>query len=364
MSNKLRVGITLGDINGVGPELIIKAFQDKRLSNICIPIVYGSARVLNIYKKLFQIEKFHYTVINSLANARPGTLNIVECLPELERVDIGFASPIGGQCALMALDRAIDDAMHNQIDVLVTLPVDKSTVRQHSEAFTGHTEMLTQAFGASENLMFMVSEEMRVGLVTNHVAVNDISRNLSVQKIVSKARIMHQTLQQDFHLAKPVIAVLGLNPHAGDDGLMGGEEKNVIVPALKQLQKEGIIVQGPFSPDGFFGSLSHKKFDGVLAMYHDQGLIPFKMMVGANGVNFTAGIPFVRTSPDHGVAYNIAGRGIADDTSFRQAIYTAIDIFNRRAETLSLKANSLQIEEKQVSHDEAFATKSFEGPGE
>lgn len=360
MNPKLRIGITIGDINGIGPELILKTFQDSRLRSMCTPIVYGSARVLNIYKKLFNIEKFHYTVVPNSAAAKPGTVNIIECLPEIERVDIGVASESGGFAAFTALQRALDDALHQQIDVLVTLPVDKATVKLHKPDFTGHTEMLAATFGVNDNLMMMVADEMRVALVTNHVAVQDIARNISSQKIVQKAKMMIQSLKEDFSIEKPLIAVLGLNPHAGDDGMLGTEEKNIILPALQTLQKEGHLVQGPFSPDGFFGSLSYRKFDGVLAMYHDQGLIPFKLLYGTEGVNFTAATPFVRTSPDHGVAYNIAGRGVADENSFRNAIYLAIDVYERRNENKTLKAGALFIEKKQVSKEEAEATWGFD----
>lgn len=360
MNPKLRIGITIGDVNGIGPELILKTFQDTRIRSMFIPIVYGSARILNIYKKLFQIEKFHYVVVPNPAAAKSGTVNIIECLPDVERVDIGVASESGGQSALTALERALDDALHQQIDALVTLPVDKATIKLHKPDFSGHTEMLASAFGVKDNLMMMVSDEMRVALVTNHVAIKDITRNLSTQKIVQKAKMLIQSLKQDFSIEKPIIAVLGLNPHAGDDGMLGNEEKEIILPAIQQLQKEGAIVQGPFSPDGFFGSLAFNKFDAVLAMYHDQGLIPFKLLVGTKGVNFTASIPFVRTSPDHGVAYNIAGRGVADENSFRNALYLAMDVHERRSENVSLKAGALFIEKKQVSKEEAEATSGFD----
>ncbi|MFN0200750.1 MAG: 4-hydroxythreonine-4-phosphate dehydrogenase PdxA [Bacteroidia bacterium] len=355
--NKLRIGITMGDINGIGPELILKTFQDGRLRGLCIPIIYGSARILNIYKKLFQIEKFHYANVPHAGAARPGTVNIVECLPDVERVDIGLPSEMGGRCALMSLDRALEDAVRQNIDALVTMPVDKATVRLNKPDFTGHTEMIADTFGLRENLMMMVADEMKIALVTNHVAVRDISRNLSVQRIVSKAKLLIDSLKQDFSIDKPIIAVLGLNPHAGDDKMMGDEEEKLIRPAIQKLQEEGHMVYGPYSPDGYFGSLNYKKFDATLAMYHDQGLIPFKLLVGTNGVNFTAGMPFVRTSPDHGLAYNIAGKGIADETSFRNALYVAIDVFNRRSENQDLKANALVVEKGYVPQEEATVAK-------
>jgi 4-hydroxythreonine-4-phosphate dehydrogenase len=358
--NKLRIGITIGDINGIGPELIIKAFQDGRLRGLCIPIVYGSARILNIYKKLFQIEKFHYAIIPNAAAAKSGTVNIIECLPDVDRVDIGSPSQSGGLAAYNALQRAIEDALKNQIDALVTLPVDKSTVRLHKADFSGHTEMLANAFSIRDNLMMFVDEQLKIALVTNHVPLKDVSRNLSVQRICVKARLMVQSLKDDFSLDKPLIAILGLNPHAGEEGAIGKEEIEVIRPAIKQLQDEGIMAYGPYSPDGFFGSLQFKKFDATLAMYHDQALIPFKLLSGTNGVNYTAGMPFVRTSPDHGVAYNIAGKGIADESSFRNSLYLAIDVHARRKENLALRSNALHIEKGQVSLEEAAATTVFD----
>lgn len=358
--SKLRIGITIGDINGIGPEILIKTLQDSRLRNLFVPVIYGSARVLNTYKKFFQQEKFHYVVVPNTAAAKPGTVNLIECLPEVDKVEMGLASEVAGRCALAAFQRAIDDALHQQIDAMVTLPLDKATVRLSQPDFTGHTEMLGQAFGAQENLMMMVAEDMRVALVTNHVALKDVHKNISTERIVAKARLLAKSLQEDFSIEKPVIAILGLNPHAGDDGAMGMEEKDIIIPAIQQLNKQGYIVQGPYSPDGFFGSLSFRKFDGVLAMYHDQGLIPFKLHAGTSGINFTAGVPFVRTSPDHGVAYNIVGKGTADENSFRNAIYAAIDIYERRSENQTLKAGALKIEKKQVSREEAEATSSFD----
>lgn len=354
---KLRIGITIGDVNGVGPEILLKAFQDSRLRNMCIPILYGSARVLNIYKKMLQFDKFGYTLVANPSQAKPGVLNVIDCIPDIERIDVGNPSPAAGHCALVALQCAIDDALHQQIDAIVTLPIDKATVKLHKNDFTGHTEMLAEAFGGKDNLMFMVSDDIKVGLVTNHVALSDVSKNLSVARIVAKAKMMIDTLKKDFDKEKPIIAVLGLNPHSGDEGNIGREEIDIITPALAQLHKEGYMAYGPYSPDGFFSSLGFKHFDAVLAMYHDQGLIPFKLLVGTQGVNYTAGMEIIRTSPDHGVAYDIAGKGIADESSFRNALYLAIDVYERRSENVALKANALIIEKKQASQEEAQSAK-------
>lgn len=338
----LRVGITMGDVNGIGPELILKTFLDQRIKDLCVPIIYGSSRVINIYRKVMKINKFHYSVINRPSEAQPKRLNVIECIPDLERVDIGKPSEIGGHAAHLALKRAIEDAQHQAIDALVTLPVDKKVLTEFVPDFMGHTEMLAEAFNVDENLMLMVDEELRVGLVTNHLAIKDISRNLSVERIVRKAHILNDTLRQDFSIQVPMIAVLGLNPHAGDKGLLGHEESEIIRAAVEQLEKEGIRAAGPYPADGYFGSLTYRRFDATLAMYHDQGLVPFKLLAGYRGVNFTAGIPLVRTSPDHGVAYDIAGKGEADPMSLRQAIYVAIDIFRNRNLNQSLLQNQLE----------------------
>ncbi len=338
----LKVGITMGDVNGIGPELILKTFLDSRVKDLCIPIIYGSSRVINIYRKVMRINKFNYHIINNPREAQPRRLNVIECIPDLERVDIGKPSEIGGQAAHLALKRSIEDAQHQEIDALVTLPVDKKVLTEFVPDFIGHTEMLAEAFNIEDNLMLMVDEDLRVGLVTNHLAIKEVSRNLSVERIVRKARILNKTLREDFSIDVPMIAILGLNPHAGDKGLLGNEESDVICEAVAQLKEEGINAAGPYPSDGYFGSLTYRRFDATLAMYHDQGLIPFKLLAGYRGVNFTAGIPLVRTSPDHGVAYDIAGKGEADPLSLRQAIYTAIDIHRNREMNQALLANTLK----------------------
>lgn len=341
-NKKLRVGITLGDVNGIGPELIVRAFEDYHLKEICVPILYGSSRAINIYRKVLDIPKFHYIVVQNPGQAQYKKLNIIECMPQMDRVDIGRPSELGGQGAYDALTRAIEDAQHGELDVLVTMPIDKATFQAAAgDNFSGHTELLGAAFGAKNNLMMMVSEYMKIALVTNHLPLQEVSRNISSQRIFEKLKVFHRSLHNDFNIPKPQIAVLGLNPHAGDNGLIGTEEQDVIKEALQQANKAGIHATGPYPADGFFGSLTYKKFDGVLAMYHDQGLIPFKLASGYRGVNFTAGMPFIRTSPDHGVAYDIAGTGKADPESFRQALYLAIDVYYNRQENIELQENAL-----------------------
>ncbi|MEZ4848238.1 MAG: 4-hydroxythreonine-4-phosphate dehydrogenase PdxA [Bacteroidia bacterium] len=344
---KLKVGITIGDVNGIGPELIIKAFQDTRLKELCIPIVYGSSRVLNIYRKILRINKFHYQIIQKADQGHFNKLNIIECLDNVDKVEIGQASELGGLAAQSALKRAIEDAQHQVIDALVTLPVDKAVMPAGETKFVGHTEMLAHAFNVRENLMLMVSDEMRVGVVTNHVSIRDVPNKITKEKIIQKTSILHQTLVEDFNIQKPLIAILGLNPHGGDKGLIGKEEIEVITPAIEELKNQGMMVLGPYPPDGFFGSFTFKKFDGIIAMYHDQGLIPFKLLAGYGGVNYTAGMPFIRTSPDHGVAYDIAGKGIADAESLRRSLYLAMDIHRNRTMNIELKSNALKTSELQ-----------------
>lgn len=341
-NKKLRVGITLGDVNGIGPELIVRAFEHNHLKDICVPILYGSSRVINIFRKILDIPKFHYIVVQNPSQAQYKKLNIIDCMPQMERVDIGRPSEAGGQAAFEALTRAIEDAQHGELDVLVTMPIDKATFQLAAgDHFSGHTELLGEAFGAKNNLMMMVSEYMKVALVTNHLPLQEVSRNLSANRIVEKLKIFHRSLNNDFNIPQPRIAVLGLNPHAGDNGLIGTEEEQVIKEAIQKANHAGMHAVGPYPADGFFGSMTYQKFDGILAMYHDQGLIPFKLVSGYSGVNFTAGMPFIRTSPDHGVAYDIAGTGKADPESFRQAMYMALDVYYNRAENMELQANAL-----------------------
>ncbi len=345
-NQKIRLGITLGDIGGIGPELVLKAFQDNRLKELCTPILYGSSKVLNIYRKVLEISRFNYQVINSPSQAQHNRFNVVECIPNLDRVEIGIPTDLGGEGAYLSVKTAVEDALHKAIDALITLPVDKSTFQKHLSDFRGHTEYLAQSFGADDSLMMMVSEDLRVGLVTNHVAIKNVPLNISVNGIIRKAEMFHESLQRDFNIQRPLLAVLGLNPHAGDRGLVGTEEEEVIKVAIQSLQDKGILAEGPYPADGFFGAMTFRRFDGVLAMYHDQGLVPFKLLAGYSGVNFTAGIPLIRTSPDHGVAFDIAGKNIADTESLRQAIYLAIDIHRNREENTHLQKNALKSKQK------------------
>lgn len=331
-THKPRIGITLGDLNGVGPEVVIKALADHRIVNVVTPVIYGSAKVISYYKKQLNIEEFNYTQVRSKGQFAPKSINVVNCWDDNLEISPGKASKEGGHAAFIALKQACEELKEGTIDALVTAPVDKQSIHSEEFPFSGHTEFLTQFFGATESLMFMVSDSLRVGLVTGHIPVKEIAASLTKEKIESKLKIMEQSLRKDFGISKPRIAVLGLNPHAGDGGLIGEEEEQIIKPIIADQKNRGKLVFGPFPADGFFASGSHAKYDAILAMYHDQGLIPFKSFAFEEGINFTAGLTVVRTSPDHGTGYNIAGKNQANEGSMRVAVYRAADIFNLRNE--------------------------------
>ena len=327
---KIRVAITQGDTNGVGYEVILKAFQDPAILELCTPIIYGSPKIAAYHKKALNLETT-FSIINKAEDARDGRLNLLACHDDETKVELGQPSAEAGQAAFRALDRAMADYRNGLYDVLVTAPINKATIQSPGFHFPGHTEYIETSLGDGKKaLMILMNETLRVALVTTHLPIKDIAKAISKEAIIEKATIFHQALRRDFRISCPRIAVLSLNPHAGDNGLLGAEEKDIIKPAIEQLAEGGIQAFGPYAADGFFGSGSYNYFDGVLAMYHDQGLAPFKTIALDNGVNYTAGLPIVRTSPDHGTAYDIAGQGKADENSLRQAIYTAIDIWRNR----------------------------------
>ncbi len=328
--NKPRIGITLGDLNGIGPEVVIKALADPRLLNIVTPVVYGSTRVLSYYRKLMGLEELNYSQVKTKGQFFPKVINVVNCWEEEIKITPGQPSKDGGRAALMSLKKVVEEVKEGLIDGFVTAPIDKNTIHGDDFPFRGHTEYLTQTFEAMESLMLMVGESLKVGLVTEHVSLKEVSGHITKERVELKIRLLELSLKNDFRIGKPKIAVLGLNPHAGDEGLIGDEENLVIKPVIADLKSKGKLVMGPYPADGFFGSGQHKKFDGILAMYHDQGLVPFKYIDFENGVNFTAGLPTVRTSPDHGTAYSIAGKNQADESSLRQAIFLATDIIKNR----------------------------------
>ncbi len=339
---KVVVGITIGDINGVGPEIIIKTFEDNRMHQVCTPVIYGSAKTLSYHKKILNNNEFNFTTIHNIGETNHKRTNVINCWEEEIKFEIGKPTPDGGKYAFAALQAACKDLSEGNIDVLVTAPIDKKTMQQDGFRFPGHTEYLAQQFNAPDFLMMLVSDRLRVATVTGHVPVKNVATELTQEKIISKIKVMHHSLKRDFGIRKPRIAVLGLNPHSGDSGLIGSEEQDIISPAIKTVFEQGMMVYGPYGADGFFGSSNFKNFDGILAMYHDQGLVPFKAISFETGVNFTAGLPVVRTSPDHGTGYDIAGKNIASEDSLRSAIYMACDIFNNRQVYDEVTANPLK----------------------
>lgn len=344
MARKLIVGITQGDGNGISYEVIIKALADERILDMCTPVIYGSSKIFGFYKKqIHNIDQINTNVINSAKDVHQKRVNIVNCLPENVFVEPGQPTPESAKSAMTALERAVEDIKAGDIDVLVTAPINKRAMVGEGFGYTGHTEYLEKQFGVDEVAMIMVSERLKVGVVTGHISLKDVPANITTEKILSKIRLMSRSLQRDFGVNAPKIAVLGLNPHCGDGGLLGDEEQQIILPAVKAANEEGIMAFGPYSPDGFFGLGNYQKFDAVLAMYHDQGLTPFKALAFEEGVNYTAGLPIIRTSPDHGTAYEMAGRDMADPRSMKSAIYAAIDIFNNRLAYDELIANRMTI---------------------
>ena len=333
MGRKLVVGITQGDGNGISYEVIIKALADERILDLCTPVIYGSSKIFGFYKKhIHDIDQINTNVINSAKDVHQKRVNIVNCLPENVFVEPGQSTPESAKAAMTALERAVEDIREGYIDVLVTAPINKRAMDKEGFGYTGHTEYLEKQFGVEEVAMIMVCDRLKVGVVTGHIPLKEVPVQLTTEKILRKLRLMKTSLQRDFGVDSPKIAVLGLNPHCGDGGLLGTEEQEVILPAIKAAAEEDILAYGPYSADGFFGLGNYSKFDAVLAMYHDQGLTPFKALAFEDGVNYTAGLPIIRTSPDHGTAYEMAGRDMADPRSMKAAIYAAIDIFNRREE--------------------------------
>ncbi|MBR1959167.1 MAG: 4-hydroxythreonine-4-phosphate dehydrogenase PdxA [Bacteroidales bacterium] len=344
MARKLVVGITQGDGNGIGYEVIIKALADERMLDLCTPVIYGSSKIFGFYKKqIHNIDQINTNVISSAKDVHQKRVNIVNCLPENVFVEPGQSTAESAKAAMTSLERAVADIKEGYIDVLVTAPINKRAMVGEGFGYTGHTEYLEKEFGVDEVAMIMVCDRLKVGVVTGHIALKDVVKSISREKIVRKLRLMKDSLERDFGIDAPKIAVLGLNPHCGDGGLLGDEEQQIILPAVQDANEEGILAFGPYSPDGFFGT-SYSRFDAVLAMYHDQGLTPFKALAFEEGVNFTAGLPIVRTSPDHGTAYEMAGRDMADPRSMMAAIYTAIDIFNSRADYDDLVENRMTIQ--------------------
>ena len=350
MSKRLKIGITQGDTNGVGWEVILKIFSDNRLTELFTPVIYGSGVAAAFYqKRLNDYEPVKFVVVDSAERAQQGRVNLVECGAKELSVTPGKPSKAGGEAAAAALNKAIEELKDGAIDALVTAPIDKEMIQSETFSFTGHTEFLAKEL-EGEPLMIMTSELMRVGLATIHVPVAQVADSLSKELIVERINQINASMRQDFGVVRPKVAVLALNPHAGDGGLLGTQEQEIIKPAIVEAYEAGVLAFGPFAADGFFASGQFKNYDAILAMYHDQGLAPFKTLT-PNGVNFTASLSEVRTSPDHGVAYDIAGKGVADEQSMRNAIYEAIDIVQRRREWREWNANPLQHFEREKGRD-------------
>lgn len=351
---KIIVGISQGDINGIGLEVIIKSMLDPTLFELCTPIVFGSNKTASFHRKALGIEDFSFNQIKEVADANHKRANIINVYDEEITIELGKQTETGGKYALKSLEAAAYALAQGKIDVLITAPINKENIQSPDFNFPGHTEYLESKFGDGKSLMFLVSDTLRVAVVTGHIPVTQVAAALTPEKINTKIKALHKSLINDFNILKPKIAVLGLNPHAGDNGVIGNEEKNIIIPAINQAKEEGILAFGPYPADGFFGNETYKNFDAVLAMYHDQGLVPFKTIAFNNGVNFTAGLPIVRTSPDHGTAYDIAGKNKASEESFRKAIYMAIDIYRNRKINMESAANPLKISAPKKDRDRSF----------
>ena len=341
MSKLPTIGITLGDVNGISIEVIIKTLMDNRVADYCTPVVYGNPKIISYWKKLMGHNDYNMHIIKSLDQMHVKKTNILVCWDDEVEIRPGESTENAGKYAFKSLEFATKDAVDGKIQAIVTGPLNKHNVINQLLPFKGHTEYLAQQAGTTDYIMMLVSEDIKVGLVTGHVALKDVSARITTDLILKKLRVLNKSLKEDFNVQKPKIAILGLNPHAGDNGLLGVEENEIIIPAVTAAQKENIFAYGPYSSDGFFGSRQFEKFDAVLAMYHDQGLIPFKYLAFDDGVNYTAGLPFVRTSPDHGTAYNIAGKNIAKEDSFRNALYMAIDIVRTKNTNFKLNENPL-----------------------
>ncbi|MDR1809010.1 MAG: 4-hydroxythreonine-4-phosphate dehydrogenase PdxA [Prevotella sp.] len=340
----VKVGITHGDINGIGYEVILKTFSDIRIAELCIPVIYGSTKVAAYHRKALDLQPVMFNQISNPRDAHENKVNIINCSQEEIKVELGKSTRIAGDAALLSLERATKDLAQGLIDVLVTAPINKDNIQQENFHFPGHTEYLESKFSANgeKSLMIMVNDDLRVALVTGHLPLSEVPKAVTKEKVETAINIFNQTLKRDFNIGKPRIAVLSLNPHAGENGLLGQEEQAVITPALQTAGDSGVLCFGPFPADGFFGAEQYKNYDGILAMYHDQGLAPFKTLAMENGVNYTAGLSIIRTSPAHGTAYDIAGKNQASEESFRQAIYTAIDAFRNRTAFDKARNNPLK----------------------
>lgn len=344
----IRVGITTGDINGIGPEIIIKALKDNRILQDCIPIIYGSTKTFSFHKKTLNEEEFNYQSCKSASEAQIKKINIVNVWNDEIKFDLGQSTETGGKYSFLSLEKATEDLASNKIDVLVTAPISKDGIIKAGFQFPGHTEYLAHLSNQKDVIMLLVNGGLRVALATTHLPLSEVSTNLTTEGILQKLTMLDASLKKDFNIIRPKIAVFGLNPHAGENGKMGNEEQNIITPAINRAVQQKILAFGPYPADSFFGSSNLGEFDAILAMYHDQGLTAFKALSFDEGVNYTAGLPIVRTSPDHGTAFDIAGKNKASEQSFRSAIYLALDIYRNRQFNKEISLNPLAISEKEI----------------
>ncbi len=337
------IGISQGDVNGIGLEVIIKTFSDPAMLEICTPVLFSSGKTISYHRRALNAEHFNYNMISGLDNIPARKFNLYNCYNEEVAIELGKETPQGGVYAVKSLQTACEALERGKIEALVTAPINKHNTHSETFPYAGHTGYLDERFGKGNSLMMLISGELRVALLTEHIPVSEVAAAISTDRILKKLSILNRTLKEDFSIPKPRIAILGLNPHAGDGGTLGKEEEEIIIPAIKKAQQDNLLVYGPYPADGFFGTIAFQKFDAVLAMYHDQGLIPFKYMAFETGVNFTAGLSVIRTSPDHGTAYDIAGKNKASEASFRHAVYMTCDLVRTRKEYKSLVSNQLKV---------------------
>jgi len=340
--DKIKVAITIGDVNGIGPEVIIKTLENPKILDMCIPVIYASAKVISYHRNVANSDGFSFKTISDIERLYVDKVNLINCWDENVAITLGKTTKDGGKYAHLALDRAIQDLKEGHLDALVTAPINKKAMNMIGFPYKGHTDYLGDTFREENHLMVLVDGDFRVAVLSHHIPVREVADQLSKERILETLNTLNKALVRDFDLEKPNIAVLGLNPHASDDGVIGDEEENIIRPAIIEAKKNGLFVSGPYSPDAFWGSAKYSKFDAILAMYHDQGLIPFKMHSFGTGVNVTVGLPFVRTSPDHGTAFDIAGNNIANPDSFRAALYQAIDLARNRKSYLEMQKNRVE----------------------
>jgi len=338
---KIKLGITIGDVNGIGPEILIKAVSDSRITDICTPVIYASAKVISYHRNIAKVVNFFYNTASSSDKIVEGKINLINCWTENVNINIGTNTVEGGKYAKVSLDSALFDLKDKKIDALVTAPINKKSMSMIDFGFKGHTDYISSFCNCDNSVMIMLSEDLRVALLTHHMPLNEVSSFVTKKNILDSLESLNHIMIKDFDKEKPLIAVLGLNPHAGDGGVIGKEEQEHIIPAIEDAKNKGIFVNGPFPSDSFWGTMEYKKYDIVLAMYHDQALIPFKLLAFTDGVNFTGGLPFVRTSPDHGTGYDIVGKNIANHESFLNAIFTAVNIAKNRLEFEDSRKNAL-----------------------